>query len=188
MTASSCSFSSSASASPKPSSISLASLPSGCWPWAGARHCQKKLWFHSCALLLNSLRCRPPWLRVDHLDQRGAVEVAVFGRSARWSCDIGLVMLAVMIFERLGRHVRRQRILGDTADREAGRACQGNSLNCREKAAAAANPDASPRPPASQMLAPRAIFNPRNARTIAEAFGDEGGSKWANSSGISGWC
>ena len=54
-TASSCSFSSSACALPNPSSINLASLPSGCCPLVGLRHCQKKLWFHSCALLLNSL-------------------------------------------------------------------------------------------------------------------------------------
>src|SRR5437763_14350755 len=55
LTASSCSLSRNACGLPNASSISLASLPSGCCPCDGARHCQKKLWFHSCALVLNSL-------------------------------------------------------------------------------------------------------------------------------------
>jgi len=40
---------------PNASLIRCSSLPSGVWPWAGARHCQKKLWFQSWAALLKSL-------------------------------------------------------------------------------------------------------------------------------------
>ena len=38
----------------------------------GARHCQKKLWFHSCALLLNSLSLPGALRFLDDLDQRSA--------------------------------------------------------------------------------------------------------------------
>jgi len=96
---------------PKPSSISLASLPSGCWPCCGARHCQKKLWFHSCALLLNSLLFSLSGGFHD-LQERGAGEVLlVLDKLVRFS-DVGLVVLAMVELERFGGHHRRQCVLG----------------------------------------------------------------------------
>jgi len=48
---------------------------------------------------------------LDDLDQRSACTLR--GEQLVGLVDIGLVMLAVMVIERLGRHVRRQCILGE---------------------------------------------------------------------------
>ncbi len=50
--------------------------------------------------------------RLDDLDQRG-VGQALLRQHPIGFVDISLVMLAVMIIERFGRHVRRQGILGE---------------------------------------------------------------------------
>ena len=73
-TASSPSFCSIGSMPPNPSSISCASLPLGCC-FSGLRHCQKKLWFHSWALLLNSFFSPLLARLADKLDQRSAGEI-----------------------------------------------------------------------------------------------------------------
>jgi hypothetical protein len=79
--------------------IRSASLPVGAC-FSGLRHCQKKLWFQIWAELLN----RP-------LSPVSLALEALFGHEAVGLVDIGLVMLAVVEFERLRRHVRGERTL-----------------------------------------------------------------------------
>ncbi len=49
---------------------------------------------------------------LDHLDQRGAFE-PFFAQHAIGLVDISLVVLAMVIVEGFGRHVRHERILGE---------------------------------------------------------------------------
>src|SRR5690348_9392366 len=173
LTASSLSLASMVSALPNASSIRCASLPSGFCSLAGARHCQKKLWFHSCALLLNSLLS--PFFLASRTTWR--IE-APFSPCSLWISSLVLLTYALWCLPWWYCSVSAD-MYGASASSAKGsggrtKAIAGQLLIC----GAAIRETLSPRlnsPPGPYAHACRAaIFNPRNDSVTTGC--DEGGS------------
>ena len=95
--------------------------PTGCWPLGGREALPEEAVVPHLRAVVEQLGRPCSLAGRDHLDQRGALERPCRAIMLVGLVDIGLVMLAVVKIERFGRHVRRQRVLGDRAVREAER-------------------------------------------------------------------
>ena len=146
------------------------SLPVGLLPVGRREALPEEAVVPELGAVVEQLACRPSALAARMTSTSEAPSRPVVAEQLVGLVDIGAVMLAVVEFERFGRHVRRERVLGDRAVRAAVKAIEHLlrwQVQCTINERAAAAGSAPRRAKACDRPRSKAVSNPKRGRADA---------------------